>query len=145
MVDGLFRRAFVSSGVKGGGGEGGERQFKNAGMLILLFKVVKLGWVLGEVLDGYGLPGPQILQPVLEKNILKEYPTKEITTSRALSFQSFYAFKILYHFLGDVSNWIFTPFFIMSPKIMTLLGGTFAKRYFGEVPLPRATFRSECQ
>lgn len=59
-----------------------------------------------------------------------------MTTSRALSFQSFYAFKILYHFLGDVSNWIFTPFFIMSPKIMTLLGGTFAKRYFGEVPLP---------
>lgn len=115
-------------------------------MLILLFKVVKLGWILGQVLDGYGLPGPQIVQPVLEKKkILKEYPTHEITSSRALSFQSFYAFKILYHFLGDVSNWIFTPFFIMSPKIMTLLGGTFAKRYFGEVPLPRATFRSECQ
>ena len=71
-----------------------------------------------------------------KNNILKEYPTQEITTSRALSFQSFYAFEILYHFLGDVSNWIFTPFFIMSPKIMTLLGGTFAKRYFGEVPLP---------
>ena len=73
MVNGLFRRAFVSSGVKGGG-EGGERQFKNAGMLILLFKVVKLGWVFGEVLDGYGLPGPQILQPVLEKKYIKRIP-----------------------------------------------------------------------
>ena len=130
----------------GGGGRGGERQFKNAGMLILLFKVVKLGWVLGEVLDGHGLPGPQILQSVLEKKYIKRIPpTREITTSRALSFQNFYAFEILYHFLRDLSNWIFTPFFIMSPKIMTLLGGTFAKRYFGEVPLPRATFRSECQ
>ena len=70
MVNGLFRRAFVSSGVKAGsGGGGGERQFKKVGMLILLFKVVKLGWVPGQVLDGYGLPGPQILQPVLEKNI----------------------------------------------------------------------------
>ena len=38
-------------------------------MLILLFKVVKLGWVLRQVLDGYGLPGPQIVQPVLQKNI----------------------------------------------------------------------------
>ena len=145
MVNGLFRRAFVSSGVKAGGGRGG-RQIKKAGMLILLFNVVKLGWVLRQVLDGYVLPSPQIVHPVLErKNILKEYPTQEITNSRALSFQSFYAFEILYHFLGDVSNWIFIPFFIMSPKIMTLLGGTFAKRYFGEVPLPRATFRSECQ
>lgn len=71
MVNGLFRRAFVSSGLKagGGGGEGGERQFKKAGMLILLFKVVKLGWVLRQVLDGYGLPGPQIVQPILQKNI----------------------------------------------------------------------------
>ena len=57
-----------------GGGEGGERLFKNAGMLILLFKVVKLGWVFGEVLDGYGLPGPQILQPVLEKKYIKRIP-----------------------------------------------------------------------
>ena len=53
-------------------------------MLILLFKVVKMGWVLKQVLDGYGLPGPQIVQPGLEKNILKEYPSQEITTSRAL-------------------------------------------------------------
>lgn len=59
---------------RGGGGEGGERLFKNAGMLILLFKVVKLGWVFGEVLDGYGLPGPQILQPVLEKKYIKRIP-----------------------------------------------------------------------
>ena len=35
----------------------------------LLFKVVKMGWVLGQVLDGYGLPGPPIVQPVLEKKI----------------------------------------------------------------------------
>ena len=70
MVNGLFRRDFVSSGVKAGGESGeGERQFKKAGMLILLFKAVKMGWVLGQVLDGYGLPGPQIVQPVLEKNI----------------------------------------------------------------------------
>jgi len=43
-------------------------------MLILLFKVVKLGWVLGQVLDGYGLPGPQILQPVLETKYIKRIP-----------------------------------------------------------------------
>ena len=35
----------------------------------LLFKVVKMGWVLRQVLDGYGLPGPPIVQPVLEKKI----------------------------------------------------------------------------
>ena len=72
MVNGLFKRAFVSSGVKVGGG--GERQFKNTGMLILLFKVVKMGWVLEQVLDGYGLPGPQIVQPVLEKKYVKRIP-----------------------------------------------------------------------
>ena len=43
-------------------------------MLILLFKVVKLGWILGQVLDGYGLPGPQIVQPVLEKRYIKRIP-----------------------------------------------------------------------
>ena len=43
-------------------------------MLILLFKVVKLGWILGQVLDGYGLPGPQIVQPVLEKKNIKRIP-----------------------------------------------------------------------
>lgn len=75
MVNGLFRRAFVSSGVKAGRElGGGERQFKKAGMLILLFKVVKLGWILGQVLDGYGLPGPQIVQPVLEKKHIKRIP-----------------------------------------------------------------------
>ena len=37
MVNGLFRRAFVSSGVKAGGESGeGERQFKKAGMLSLV-------------------------------------------------------------------------------------------------------------
>ena len=73
MVNGLFKRAFVSSGVKVAGG-GGERQFKNTGMLILLFKVVKMGWVLEQVLDGYGLRGPQIVQPVLEKKYIKRIP-----------------------------------------------------------------------
>ena len=43
-------------------------------MLILLFKVVKMGWVLEQVLDGYGLPGPQIVQPVLEKKYIKRIP-----------------------------------------------------------------------
>ena len=68
MVNGLFRRAFVSSGVKAGDGRGGW-QIKKAGMLILLFNVVKLGWVLRQVLDGYGLPSSQIVQPVLERKI----------------------------------------------------------------------------
>lgn len=68
MVNGLFRRAFVSSGVKAGGGRGG-RQIKKAGMLILLFNVVKLGWVLRQVLDGYVLPSPQIVHPVLGRKI----------------------------------------------------------------------------
>ena len=68
MVNGLFRRAFVSSGVKEGGGRGG-RQIKKAGMLILLFNVVKLGWVLRQVLDGYVLPSPQIVHPVLGRKI----------------------------------------------------------------------------
>ena len=38
MVNGLFRRAFISCGVKAGGGESGEgeRQFKKAGMLSLV-------------------------------------------------------------------------------------------------------------
>ena len=40
----------------------------------LLFKVVKMGWVLGQVLDGYGLPGPPIVQPVLEKQYIKRIP-----------------------------------------------------------------------
>ena len=76
MVNGLFRRAFVSSGVKPGGrvGSGERGSLKKAGMLIFLFKVVKLGWVLRQVLDGYGLPGPQILQPVLEKKYIKRQP-----------------------------------------------------------------------
>lgn len=39
-----------------------------------LFKIVKLGCVLGQVFDGYGLPGPQILQPVLEKKYIKRIP-----------------------------------------------------------------------
>ena len=46
---------------------GGREAVQKGRMLILLFKVVKLGWILGQVLDGYGLPGPQIVQPVLEK------------------------------------------------------------------------------
>ena len=48
---------------------GGGWQIKKAGMLILLFNVVKLGWVLRQVLDGYGLPSSQIVQPVLERKI----------------------------------------------------------------------------
>lgn len=72
MVNGSFRRAFDSSVVKAWGA--GERQFKKAGMLIPLFKIVKLGCVLGQVFDGYGLPGPQILQPVLEKKYIKRIP-----------------------------------------------------------------------
>ena len=69
MVNGLFRRAFVSSGVKAGGGRGG-RQIKKAGMLILLFNVVKLGWVLRQT--GFGWvcpPSPQIVHPVLGRKI----------------------------------------------------------------------------
>ena len=51
MVNVFFRRALGSPGVKSE-----EKQSKKAGMLILLFKVVKLGWVLGHDLDVYVPP-----------------------------------------------------------------------------------------
>ena len=81
-VNGLFKRAFVSSGVKVGWGGRGSSKIR-----VCSFSCLRL-WKWDGYLNRFWMGMASLVLKLCslfsKKNILKEYPTQEITTSRAL-------------------------------------------------------------